>query len=78
MKRFVQAACVAGAVLFSAVGCSHCCGDKSTSACPDNQCPPGVPAGTIQTAPAGTMAAPGKATVAPASGAPTGYKMPGY
>jgi hypothetical protein len=31
MKGFVQAACVAGAVIFSAAGCCSSCGSKNTA-----------------------------------------------
>ena len=34
MKRFVQAACVAGAVILSAAGCCSSCGSKNAAAAP--------------------------------------------
>ena len=69
MTKLMQAACVAGAVLLSAAGCKHCCGDKGD--CPDGNCPPGTPivSGT----------APGMATVGPTTVGPQGTytRMPG-
>jgi hypothetical protein len=41
MKRFVQAACVAGAVILSAAGCCSSCGSKhaaSAAPCATGQC----------------------------------------
>jgi hypothetical protein len=92
MKRFVQAACVAGSVIFSAAGC--CCGSKNAAP---------APAYTSSSTTTPVVAKPGMAAAAAVSGyssagkaspqliptgAPTGsatvtgempsnYKMPG-
>jgi hypothetical protein len=55
MKRFVQAACVAGAVILSAAGCCSSCGSKHAAATP-----------TYSTTP--VVAKPGMPTAAPVSG----------
>jgi hypothetical protein len=46
MKKLLQAAGVAGLVLLGAVGCSNCCGSRTTSAaapCANGQCATATP-----------------------------------
>lgn len=70
MSKVLRAAGVAGLVILGAVGCSHCCGEKSTSAaCPTGQCATGAPVTSMGP---GTSATTMPMTVSgmPASGAP--------
>jgi hypothetical protein len=55
MSRVLTAAGVAGLMLLGAVGCSHCCGSKTTSACAPNGCAPGTPMAATSSATPGTV-----------------------
>lgn len=81
MKKILQAASVAALVLFGAVGCSTCCGSKTTSAspCANGQC--GTPTTTTmspattsgmsaQPMPTTMTTMPGKPSMVPSSGNP--------
>jgi hypothetical protein len=59
MKRFVLAACVAGAVIFSAAGCCSSCGSKNASP---------APAYTPYSTTTPVVAKPGMPAAAPVSG----------
>jgi hypothetical protein len=87
MKKLLQAAGVAGLVLFGAVGCSNCCGSRTTSAapCANGQCATAAPApgramasGMTGTAmPTTMMTTAGKPPMVPVQTMPaTGSMMP--
>lgn len=87
MKKLLQAAGVASLVLFGAVGCSTCCGDRTTAGsapCATGQCPPGtttshaMPTGMTGTAMPTTMTTmPGRSPMMPVNQMPaTGSMSP--
>jgi len=83
MKKLLQAAGVAGLVLFGAVGCSTCCGSKTTTAaspCANGQCAT-APATSGQMMTSGMSAqpmpttmtvAPGRSPMMPVTSMPAG------
>lgn len=92
MKRFVQAAGVAGAIIMSAAGCCSSCGSKQAAAaspCATGQCA-AARSGTPATATTSTYGMAGRpvpqmipTTVQTGNASvggdtPANYKMPGY
>ncbi len=84
MKKILQAASVASLVLLSAVGCSNCCGSRTTSAsapCANGNC--ATPATgsamtsgyTNTTSPMTMTTAPGKNPMIPANQMPASGSM---
>jgi hypothetical protein len=72
MKKLLQAAGVAGLVLFGAVGCSNCCGSHTTAAapCANGQC------ATATTTPGRAMASGMTGTAMPTTMMSTAGKPP--
>jgi len=73
MKKLLQAAGVAGLVLFGAVGCSTCCGSKTTSAaapCANGQCATPTAGGQMMTSGMTATPMPTTMTMTPGSRTP--------
>ena len=68
MKKLLQAASVASLVLFGAVGCSNCCGSRTTSAaapCANGQCATPTTTGRMMTSGMSGTASPTTITAMP-------------